>query len=110
MNFIFRRKSQYNHNLLFFNRNTSPEIKTELKDGIVSTNSNGIYWKLLVPGTYLVKAVVFGMNGKQLARHEWYRALPIMESSLVKVEVNNKNQLTSSKEAHIVNLFVIPIN
>ena len=77
-----------------------------MKDGVVSTNSKGIYWKLLTPGIYWVKAVVFGREGRQLSRNDWSRALPIMESPPIKVEVISKSKLTTPTEAQIVNLSV----
>ena len=45
-------------------------MNIELKDGIVSTNSEGVYWKLLTPGYYLVKAVVFSKDGKDITRND----------------------------------------
>lgn len=78
----------------------------EVKDGVVSTNSKGIYWKLLTPGIYWVKAVVFGWEGRALSRNDWSRALPIMESIPIKIEVINKTKLTTTTEAQIVNISV----
>lgn len=84
-----------------------------MKDGIVSTNSDGVYWKLLIPGTYLVKAVVFSRDGKVVTKNDWSHASPTMESSVSKVEVKNRHKSSTRpvrlEEAHILNLFVKPI-
>ena len=76
----------------------------------MNTNSNGIYWKLLTPGKYLVKAVVFSRDGKEVTKNDWSNASPSMESSIKKIEVKNKNKSSSRpevlKEAQTLNLFV----
>ena len=90
-------------------------MNIELKDGIVSTNSEGVYWKLLTPGYYLVKAVVFSKDGKDVTRNDWSNASPSMESSVQKVEVKNLQNksavkpIENPKEAQILNFFVKPI-
>ena len=84
-----------------------------MRDGVVSTSSDGIYWKLLTPGNYLVKAVVFSRNGREVTKNDWSNASPSMESAVQKVEVKNGNKSsarpTAFKEAQILNLFVKPI-
>ena len=86
----------------------------------MSTNLNGIYWKLLTPGNYLVKAVVFSRDGREVTKNDWSNASPSMESSVQKVEVKNTNKSSSKRngrwpekdleEAQILNLFVKPLN
>ena len=86
----------------------------------MSTNLNGIYWKLLTPGNYLVKAVVFSREGREVTKNDWSNASPSLESSVQKVEVKNKNKSSSRRnkrrpekdleEAQILNLFVKPIH
>ena len=56
---------------------------------------NGIYWKLLTPGNYLVKAVVFSKDGKEVTKNDWSNASPSMESLVQKVEVKNRNKSSS---------------
>ena len=79
----------------------------------MSTNSDGVYWKLLIPGTYLVKAVVFSRDGKELIKNDWSKASPSMESSVRKVKVKNRSKSstrsTQLEEAQIFNFFVNPI-
>ena len=79
-------------------------------DGVVSTNSNGIYWKLLTPGKYLIKAVVFTRDGREVTKNDWSNASPRMESSIKKIEVKNKNKSSARpevlKQAQTLNLFV----
>ena len=80
---------------------------------------NGIYWKLLTPGNYLVKAVVFSKDGKEVTKNDWSNASPSMESLVQKVEVKNRNKSSSLRngrrperelqEAQILNLYVQPI-
>ena len=83
----------------------------------MSTNSNGIYWKLLTPGNYLVKAVVFSRDGKEVTKNDWSNASPSLESVVQKVEVKTTNKSSSLRngrrpvleEAKILNLYVKPI-
>ena len=100
--------------ILIFRQNRSVDMILELKDGIVSTNSDGVYWKLLTPGNYFVKAVVFSKNGKELEKNDWSDGSPSMESSTQKVTVKTKNKSSRQpdvplKEAQILNLVVNPI-
>ena len=102
---------------LIFRQNDVLQVDIEVKDGVVSTNSNGIYWKLLTPGNYLVKAVVFSRDGKEVTKNDWSNASPSMESVVQKVEVKNTNKSSSLRngrrpvleEAKILNLYVKPI-
>ena len=81
---------------------------TELNDGNVSSNSDGFYWKLLLPGIYWVKAVVLSKDGIMLRRNEWFNALPIMQSVTKKVVVRETtvSQVGEIEEAKIVNFIV----
>ena len=106
-----------NKYFVIFRQNDVLQVDIEVKDGVVSTNSNGIYWKLLTPGNYLVKAVVFSRDGKEVTKNDWSNASPSMESVVQKVEVKNTNKSSSLRngrravleEAKILNLYVKPI-